>query len=323
MKSDNHAITEATKPVRVEELTAPGRIVAIEGKGGTKRWRAKVSQADKKNQNGRIYPRAVLEAEIDRLMPRLADGVLGGAVDHLGWSDGGNLKHTCILWRSLEIDADGAMWGEFEIIEHHAAGKDFKAQCESGLAVGFSTFGYGTGRDPTESERRQYGLSDDEEVIIMKPDYVLKKIDAVDDPSVVDARLKRECVERSGDRDDEADTSDALTRHATTMTAESMLRPLDLPDEFRGRLVEKIVAAILNGGMAAGVNEAKTWLRAATGLIPDLSDALIETCLAGFRDEEPFNSGENEGDLNPDVDLGDAKAALEAYGAALAACAIH
>jgi hypothetical protein len=81
----------------------------IEGAKKTKTYRAKVSHADKVNQNRRIYPEAVWQDQIDRFTPQVLDnGSLAGAVDHPSYFEGGSLKNTCIIWRTLEMEATAA-----------------------------------------------------------------------------------------------------------------------------------------------------------------------------------------------------------------------
>jgi hypothetical protein len=154
---------------------------------------AKVGQADQVNGNRRIYPRKEWAAVIDRAEAfQIPQGKLGGSVDHLGFLEGGNLKNAAILWKTLEIDASGEVLGEFEIVDTRV-GKDLKAWIEAGGAVGFSTYGYASAHEPSDEERTQYGLGEDDHAVVID-DWELVKIDAVDNPSVRDAfdRTKRD-----------------------------------------------------------------------------------------------------------------------------------
>lgn len=186
----NQALIDGTSPQAVREFLSPGdaRIEAVATEEGkAKLWKAKISHADKLNANRRIYPRECWEANLARLKPLLKDGVLGGAIDHApGWSSG-SLKDTCLIWRDLWMEADGGVYGKFEIIGN-ALGESFKAQIKAGLAVGFSTSGDGSAHEPTDAERKRYGLGEDTYAAVMH-EYTCKRVDAVDDPSVADARL--------------------------------------------------------------------------------------------------------------------------------------
>src|SRR6185312_16298491 len=74
-----------------------------------------------------------------------------------------------------------------------------EAQIQGGMSIGFSTYGWGVGRKPTDAERQKYGLppaSDDEmdddgnyHGPVIMSEYELGKVDSVDIPSVPDARL--------------------------------------------------------------------------------------------------------------------------------------
>lgn len=179
------------KPGAIREFytvdrTTVEKVTEAEGKS---LYKAKVFQCNKPLQNPRIYPKEVMEANVKRLRPILKDGYLSGSVDHASYFSAGNLGDTVIIWRNLEINDRGEGIGQFEVIEGHSKGKDFLAQVESGLAIGFSTYGYGSAHEPTDEERKKYKLSKHDCVVILDENYTLKKIDAVDDPSCEDARL--------------------------------------------------------------------------------------------------------------------------------------
>jgi hypothetical protein len=176
---------------------AAGVQASVVAAGAPGRYRAKVGQVDRVNGNGRIYPREVVEAEVRRLKPLLAKGHLGGAVDHV--DDRVRLRDEALLWRDLEVRADGAIVGEFELLDT-ARGRDLKRLIDGGRAVGFSTSGRGTTRYTDGEDRRRYAVtperaSADPPVVVMKPDFELVAIDAVSDPSVTDARIVRESRE--------------------------------------------------------------------------------------------------------------------------------
>lgn len=167
--AENRALTSSTTPILISERLAPikGTVTREEVmESGKKKilHTAKVSHAGKVNQNNRLYPREVITANIDRLKPLLADGFLTGAVDH-GY--GGNLQDTCLLWRDIWMEADGAVKAKFEVIVKHSKGSDFQAQIDAGMAVGFSTSGYGSAHAPSAAERLAYGLGDDSKAVIM------------------------------------------------------------------------------------------------------------------------------------------------------------
>lgn len=171
--------------------------VVEEGKAKGKLHSAKVGQADKPNQNRRVYTRSIWENQVKRFKEKklLDEGRLCGSVNHLGMFEGGNLDTQCILWREVWIDdKTGGVFGRYEIVEKHSAGADLKAQHEAGMAIGFSTFGYGTAHEPSEEEEEKY--SDGKRFVVMDENYTCKKIDAVDDPSVEDA-WKLEALERA------------------------------------------------------------------------------------------------------------------------------
>lgn len=115
----------------------------------------------------------------------MSKGGLRGCVEH----SYEGMKDACIIWREMQIEDDGAVYGKFEIVEKHTLGANLAAQIEAGMATGYSTSGRGSARTMDPDELRRYGLSpeSDRDVVMIQPGFSLKRIDTVDDPSVWDA----------------------------------------------------------------------------------------------------------------------------------------
>lgn len=177
----------------VAEAIAMGGAVAESGKAnGPALYEAKVMQADKKNQNNRIYPRKLLQANIDRLKPSLSGGQLIGTSGHPGDEEySGDPSRITKKWVDLRMGDDGAVTGVFSVVPTDL-GKDLQVVLAEKLsALGFSSYGYGTGHEPSEDEQKKYGLGDDEECVIMDDNYELCQIDSVRGPSVRDAAVTK------------------------------------------------------------------------------------------------------------------------------------
>lgn len=150
---------------------------------------ALVGRADVVNKNGRLYPRAAWERVIEHANGVLCPaGRLGGAVDHQAEADGGKLRDTCLRWSRLWIEPDGAVYGEFTVVEGHSRGRDLAALMEAKVAIGFSTYGKTRARNMTPQERLKYGVRAGENAVVMF-DWDLIAIDAVNDPSEASAWL--------------------------------------------------------------------------------------------------------------------------------------
>lgn len=159
------------------------RVSAFEAKGPLYRV-AKVGQCDRPNGNGRIY-RAEEWGRVvgDAMVRKCPKGMLGGSIDHVGELDGGNLRDKCIPWRSLHVEGNGDVVGEFEIVTEHSRGRNLMAWIEAGGAVGFSTYGHASAHEPSDAERRQFKLAPDEYAVVMDG-FDLIAIDVVDSPGV-------------------------------------------------------------------------------------------------------------------------------------------
>ena len=81
-----------------------------------------------------------------------------GAVDHALWSQA-NLKDSPIIWRSLKIESDGTVAGEFDLLLEHSAGEDLAVQIDGGMAISFSTSSYCDFREADENDVEKYKLA--------------------------------------------------------------------------------------------------------------------------------------------------------------------
>ena len=127
-------------------------------------------QAEKKNQNGRVYPRSILQEQVNRLQPKIAKKALFGMfghpdnpsgnpsmishrIDELSWS-GNNL-----MGRALVLDTD--------------MGKNLKAIIEAGSQIMISS--------------RAVGHFDPETGIVSEDQFNLITFDIVEHGGVADA----------------------------------------------------------------------------------------------------------------------------------------
>lgn len=239
----NRLLTESAGPIsetmmlKVDEITV---VSTNEAKEGAK-YRAKVSQADIPNGNRRIYPREVLAVALERCKQRIKEGKLTGACDHPGW-DGG-LKDTCIVWDSLTMDQSGAVFGDFRIIAKSNHGEHLMALRDAGVALGFSTRGYGSAHYPSDDEKKRYGLDDDCDIVIIDDNFNLRKIDSVDDPSVEDAYAESDPPASQSGKKQDSRESDPLETLTMKTLAEVQAQNSALWNEIQSAQAAAVAAA--------------------------------------------------------------------------------
>jgi hypothetical protein len=145
-----------------------------------------IQRADSVNANGRIYPRHILEVEVDNYKKIIAENRAWGEADHPDDSTV-SLKSTAL--RMLDIWWDGnEVWGKIKILPTRV-GKDIMVIVEDSGVIGISSRGVG------ETKRQN-----DNEVVTS---YTLVAFDLVCEPSTNNAimkhnnavELKREQVE--------------------------------------------------------------------------------------------------------------------------------
>jgi hypothetical protein len=300
----NQKLSENASTIRE---TADRVVVETFTEGAKKLHKARVSRAGVVNRNRRYYPLALMQREVARLKPLLASGHLAGASDH--HSDGPQLSSTCIIFRDLEIESDGAVIAKFETIPNDA-GRNLQAQIDSKLAIAFSTVGFGSCHTPSDAERRRYGLVGDEYVVIMDDNYEMAAIDAVASsrPSCADAalleqhdqdpalialadtfyrrgtRMRDEIQAMAAHLEREANERDAAGEHGAAavenygaeMTARNLLR--DLPEKMREMLRPEVVRLTKGHGEARAAAHVVTKLEEWSGLpgVPRLDTTISE-----------------------------------------------
>ena len=143
--------------------------VLTEGKTNpTMKIRGVFGRCNEQNNNGRIYPTAVLEGQLKKVQPMITERRLCGELDH-PQNDTVKLSNASHLITKLDMKGDELI-GEAEIL-NTPAGMTAKALVEGGVKIGISSRGMGT-------------LSEDANVQkVVNEDFRLVTFDLVADPS--------------------------------------------------------------------------------------------------------------------------------------------
>lgn len=160
----------------VEQRHVTARVLEA-GEGGVFRFEAVVSEADFLNRNRRLYPESVLFPAFEALNRKLEERP--GLVDHPGPFDGPSVSSIGIRWEGFHFEGKKVI-GRGRIVPTQR-GKDLQAAIEAGVAVGFSTRGYGASE---EIDHEDGGKAR------RMTHFDLETVDAVTDPSVYHARTR-------------------------------------------------------------------------------------------------------------------------------------
>ena len=140
-----------------------------EGRGtGPMKIRGCFQRADEENNNKRIYPKALLQREMDKLSDAITERRLMGELDH-PQHDSVKLNNVSHLITKLEMKGNEVI-GEAEIL-NTPAGQVVKALIEGGVKVGISSRGLGTLSEGSDGKR------------YVNEDFKLVTWDMVADPS--------------------------------------------------------------------------------------------------------------------------------------------
>lgn len=135
-----------------------------------------IQRSDTLNQNGRIYPRAILEREIINYQKFIRENRALGECDHPDTSVV-ELKNASHIVREARMEGD-TVYGTVELLDT-PSGKILQSLIESGVTLGISSRGVG-------STRQQDGNT------IVQEDFQLICFDIVSEPSTPGAFMLKE-----------------------------------------------------------------------------------------------------------------------------------
>ncbi len=143
--------------------------VLSEGKAnGPMKIRGVFGRCNEKNNNGRIYPTAVLESQLSKVQPLISERRLCGELDH-PQNDTVKLSNASHLITKLDMKGNELI-GEAEILKT-PAGLTAKALVEGGVKIGISSRGMGTLSEDHDGNK------------VVNEDFRLVTFDLVADPS--------------------------------------------------------------------------------------------------------------------------------------------
>ena len=158
----------------ISEYTENDITVLQEEKDGKKNYviEGVFAQAEKKNRNGRMYPKAVMEKAVGKYVTEQVKSKR--SVGELNHPDGPtvNLDKVSHLITAMKFDGDNVV-GKARILPT-PMGKIVEGLLDGGVRLGVSTRGMGS-------------LEKQGDVMVVKDDYLLNTVDIVQDPSAPNA----------------------------------------------------------------------------------------------------------------------------------------
>lgn len=136
-----------------------------------------LQRSDVLNQNGRVYPKHILEREIRNYEKFIRENRALGELDHPTESII-NLKNVSHIVREINMDDGGVVYGTIEILDT-PSGKILKSLVESGVKIGISSRAVGSTKNDGDHE-------------VVQEDLAIICWDCVSDPSTPNAFLMRE-----------------------------------------------------------------------------------------------------------------------------------
>jgi len=102
-----------------------------------------IQKADTRNQNGRIYPRRVLERAVQDYQKLVEERRSTGELNHPSDSSSIDLERVCHVITNLSMEGN-VVYGTLEILDTLPCGNITKALVEAGIKIGISSRGLGT-----------------------------------------------------------------------------------------------------------------------------------------------------------------------------------
>ena len=170
---------------------------SIERNDGKIMLKGILQKCDTLNQNGRIYPRSILEREVMNYQKFIKENRALGECDHPD-SSVVELKNVSHIVRDARMEGDNVV-GTIELLST-PSGEILKSLIRSGVTLGISSRGVGSTRKEGESQ-------------IVQEDFQLICFDMVSEPSTPGAFMLRESKEVSAnDLNKSFNTTDRIDR---------------------------------------------------------------------------------------------------------------
>jgi len=142
-----------------------------------------LQRADVLNQNGRIYPRDILEAQIEAYKELVRERRATGELDHAD-DPVVNLKNVSHVITDMWIEDNGDVKGKVEVLDKLPMGKILRSLIESNIKIGISSRALGS-------------LTEAEEGDVVGDDLHFICWDMVSEPSTHQAWMMKEAKEYS------------------------------------------------------------------------------------------------------------------------------
>jgi len=155
------------------------QILTEDSASGNKVYKIKgcFSKAGVKNKNGRVYPIPVMKHAVEEAQKAIADGRFIAECEH-PQSAKINIYEIAAKVNQLQMMDDGTVVGEMVILDT-PKGKVIKTLVDEGVKLGVSTRGMGS----VKKSKMNLGEGVMEDVLEVQPDFALRAIDIVFDPS--------------------------------------------------------------------------------------------------------------------------------------------
>lgn len=168
-----HCLIQDTMPL---QLVKADKVVTESAGGGKRhviRLGGQFQYAGRKNANGRLYERTVLEHAVKEIQNDLKRRSVMGELDHPPDAKI-HLENVSHLLTKLWMEND-AVYGELEIIEGKRMGQELKALIDAGVTIGISSRGVGD---------METVMHEGDEILRVLPGYTFVTFDVVAEPSV-------------------------------------------------------------------------------------------------------------------------------------------
>ena len=110
-----------------------------------------VQRADVVNQNGRIYPREILQRQIEEYKKLVVERRAVGELDHAD-SPVVNLQKASHVFTNIWMEEDGTVMGEVEVLDNLPMGKILQGLFERNIKVGISSRALGSVNEEKEGD---------------------------------------------------------------------------------------------------------------------------------------------------------------------------
>jgi len=233
------------------------------------RVRMKWQHADIVNRNNRVYPKQLLQREMDNIQEGLVEGAVFGASYHPKGADA-EVNDVAIIWHKTWMEEDGSCMGEGTILPT-TNGKDAQIIIKAGGRIGISSRGTGSVSKVTRDGKQIEQVNNDYKMLSPGDMVLTPSVPGASVRAMIEKHVSASYFSEEDDTMDEQNNSsgDSKSIENEVNDMEKKFMEFETEEDYQAHLTEKmaefLTSADFNKAVKVAVEAQKEeWTKAIT-----------------------------------------------------------